>query len=267
MSSTLSTELRRPARHAATSGLLVEQAPWTGGVGRVTRINLVEAVAAVFYGSEENEIDCGVDGDAFESGLFVYPFDLALNFTPGLTHGTLGPRLYEEVEVRERLSFSLETEARVKYPIRSIKSCDWLADTWDAQGAVGKNPALSFDGPLLKTSAPVYGTAEVVYMTSRFGYQMTIEAREDSVENVYQSVAWVRYAGGVEMLEIEPPPGAEADYLNDTDCRFGTGGIKVPPRPFVPPDGFPVYDSVKIDYCTQCMYLDGDDNNAEGCPK
>ncbi len=233
-------------------GLILEQAPWAGGVGVVTKLDLVHALSSALYGDPENEIDCGMDGDCYLSGLFVYPFNPSLSYQIGITHGELGESITQDVEVRELVSFKLDTEATVKYPIQQLISAEWGAETWDSEGGVTSDPSIFVDGQQVVLSKKVYGTVIVIYKTIRHARTLRVPPREESVENVFDSYAWARWDGGVEMEKLDPPENAEEAYFSESNCIWGgRWGDVIPPDDPGEPYGDGYGEDYDIDYCTQ----------------
>lgn len=246
--SAITAFVRRP-RTTDNRGLIVEQRPWPDATGKVTRLTLIGAIAARLYGSDTPEVDCGVDVDGFNTAVYVYAWDQDLAYDCGLTHGTMQPVMREEVEIREAVSFTLTTEAALKYPLRSLVSVEWLDDVWDGNGAVLARPSLSVDDNNVVSSQPIYGSAEVVYTVLRDTYPIHIFPRGDAAANVFQSVFWAAWDGGVKLCEIDSPPGAEEDYAADKDCRGGIIILITPADdPDLPPE--PTRDrEITLDYC------------------
>jgi len=243
--SAITSFVRRP--RPESRGLVLEQAPWPKGTGRVSKLQIILAAAASLFGLEPPEIDCGVDGDGFHTAVYAYPYDPGMAYRCGVTHGTLAKPVRAEVTIRDQVSFALATEAALKYPLRELVSIEWMAEVWSADGAVVANPALTVDSENVRSGAPIYGTAEVVYITLRDTHGLTVPPRDDAVENVFQSVFWAAWDGGVKLLEIEPPEGAEEDFAADIACTGGSILQTPPDEPDLPE---PTRDrTITLDYC------------------
>lgn len=241
-----------PRRLTDDRRFLVEQAPWAGGVGMVTKLNLVHYLGHALYGDEEETVDCGIDGGRYTSALHVYPFVVGTSYEAALSHGELGDGVDQEVEVRELVSFSLENEARVKYPIRTLRSAQWATTPWDETGAETSAPAIDVDGQIVRLAKKVYGSVVLTYRTFRHQHRLRVPPRDDAMEgHAYDSHALVWWDGGCELLALDPPEGAEEDFADDTDCYGGGGGRIIPPQPGPPPVGYPEDRTVTINYCTQ----------------
>jgi hypothetical protein len=234
-------------RTAADFELILEQKPYAKGVGRVSRLQIILAAAARMFGLEPPEIDCGIESDGMHTAVYAYPSDLSVHYDVGVTHGSLTETVREEVSIRELVSFSLTSTEQLKYPVKELESVTWMADVWGEDGAVVADPALDVSDGSVTTSAPIYGTAEVIYTTTRDTHGLRVGARQDAVENVFQSVFWAHWNGGVELLVIEPPEGAEEDYAFRIEC---TGGdvLDTPDDPSTPTA--PSNDrTITLDYC------------------
>jgi hypothetical protein len=243
--STITAFVRRPP--PVNRGLLLEQMPWPKGTGRVSRLQIILAAAARLFGLEPPEIDCGVDGDGLNTAVYAYPYDPGLAYGFGVTHGNLSKPVRAEVVMREYVSFALTDEETVKYPLQELVSVDWQDEVWSADGAVIAGPALSVDGETVRSAEKLYATALVVYKTLRDTHGLQVPPREDAVGNVYQSVFWANWDGGVKLLPIEAPEGAEEDYEFKIEC---TGGsiLDLPPDEDPPPA--PSIDrTITLDYC------------------
>ncbi len=236
-------------------GLILEQAEWDG-IGKVTKLDLVKAMNTMLFGTvNNNEINCGVDGEGkYISGLYVYPFNMNLAYDIGITHGELGIKLVQEVHVRELVKFSLTKEQSAKYPVHSLTSYEWGADCWDGEGNVVTRPSISVDGQKILISNKVYGTVIIEYKTYRHARTLKVPPRENESINIYDSYAWARWNGGVELLKLEPPEGAEENYMFDIDCLGGGRGTVTPRDPPDRPTDSPEFKTVMIDYCTQQSY-------------
>jgi len=257
---------------------MLEQEVWSGGTGILTKLDLVKTLSAALYGTENElgDVKCGVDEEGnYKSGLYVYSYVPGLAYDIGITNSVdgLGTPIFQEVEVRELISFSLENKKSTKYPIHSVISAEWGADTWDSSGAVTSSPAISVDGNEVKLSKKVYGTVILTYRTARDAYRLRVPPRinpipvdydsdklldllkSDAAEHIYDSYAWARWNGGVKLLKLEPPPGAgEAFLLNSPCLNTGIGRVNPDDRPEHPPIARAEYETVLIDYCTQLRY-------------
>ena len=244
--SAITSFVRRP--RSVGKGLILEQMPWPKGVGRVSRLQIILAAAARLFGLDPPEIDCGVNGDGFHTAVYVYPYDPDLAYGFGVTHGSLSTPIRALVIKREYAVFKLSDEATLEYPLQELVSVDWPDEVWSGDGSVIPGPDLSVDGQAVRSTKKVRGTALVVYKTLRITHGLQITAREDVVENVYQSVFWANWDGGVKLLPIEPPEGAEEDYQFKIECTGGDVLDLPPDDPDAPPA--PSIDrTITLDYC------------------
>jgi len=238
----------RPGSSGSGGRLIVEQRPWPEGTGKVTRLAIIRSIAARLYDSEAPGIDCGVDAYGFATAAYVYPDPPELAYDCGLTHGLLRPVMRAEVIIRETVSFTLTTEAALKYPLRQLVSVAWLDEVWDGAGAVLDQPALSAAAGAVRSARPIYGSATVVYTTLRDTHPIQVYPRADAVAGNYESVFWANWAGGVKLLQIDPPDDAEEDYQLQTTCA-GSSTLVIPADdPDQPPE--PSRDrEITLSYC------------------
>lgn len=248
---------RIPYRRESVSpqaALILEQQPWDAMVGHVSRLDLVREIWRTTYDDDEGaEVDCGLVDGCFDTLILAWPSPPTLAFRLGVTHGTLGEPRVVEVTVRELVSFSLTRTAQARYPIQALVSASWLAECYDADGNEVAAPTITVDGQQLQLPGALYGTAELRYLAICHQYGLNVPPREESVENVYQAVVWGQYDGGVELLEVDPPDGAEEDYHDEWDCRT-RGKLQLPPDDQPEPPTTDGEDhTVYIDYCSQTV--------------
>jgi len=233
-------------------GLILEQEPVEDEtVGTITKLTIVLTMAARLFGLDDPEpVDCGMDGDAFETNVFVYPYEPELIYNIGVTNGALGSGTLGEHSVTEILSFSLDTEQSVRYPVNEFISASWVGDVWSADGEVVGQPGIEWDDGTVTVAEKIYGSLEVRYTTLRYAHSLRVAAREDAVENVFQSVVWANWNGGVKLLEIDAPPGAEEDYAAGVECTGGEiGEVNPDDDPPVPPPGQSADRTINLNYC------------------
>ncbi len=235
-----------------SSGVFLEQAPWNG-TGVVTKLDLVKAIYNSVYDSTESpDKNCGLQGSAYASTLYVYPYDRNLLFQIGLTWGELGEGVFSEVEVTENIEFSLSDTGTSTYPIQELISYKFLNLPWDSFGNEVSGVVVSVKGEDITLTKSVYGTVQLVYKTVRYSYSLLILPREDTVDTAFQSVSYVWWNGGVEMKVLEPPSGAEYDNKMDAKC-WERSQLRVNPDPDLPvlPSGESNSETVFVDYCSQ----------------
>jgi hypothetical protein len=240
--------------------LLLEQEEWRPYTGRVSSVAMVNWLAAVLYGEEfTHRLDCGMSGEAMVCAVFAYPRVAGLAYQLRASHGELSERAAALVEITETVNFRLEATAAPRYPARQIQSARWLADCYDATGAVITPPTLTIDGDQLQAGLAIYGAAEVTYTTERHSYILTVARRDDAIEDHYSAVVYGVYDGGLNWLEIEPPPGVEAFEADPSAvCGLGSfaGSVEHPDPDLGDIPGQFAHRVVKIDYCSQDIISD-----------
>jgi len=234
--------------------VLLYQEPYDPGVGVTTTVDLVKGLSDALYGTDSSsfDVDCGIDEDwGFNTGLYAYPSSPKLSFNVGLTHGYLAQGTIAYITVQEMVQFRLSATGTLKFPAVSIKKMSWYGDVYDIDGKNISGPKLIASGRVLSSDDVVYGTALVAYTVYRVLYGIRITPREDSVENVYQSVAYARWNGGVVMREIDAPTGADDDYSKDVNCGWRSITNISPEDPSDPPIVDTKDQEIFIDYCSQ----------------
>lgn len=232
--------------------LVLEQEEWSASNGVPTKIDLVNEITKSVYGSNDSaNVDCIISDGCFKTNILVYPYDENLNYNIGVTYGTLGNVSISEVEVSELVRFSLEKESKTKYPIHTLLSYEWFTDVYDESGIMLVKPTLSVEESIVKSTREIYGTAKVKYKTLRHLRVLNIIAR-DAVENVYQSVVYTNWDGGVKLLEVKPPKGSEEDFANNETCLTRSLLHMGSPNDDYPePIADSTYEEVNILYCEQ----------------
>ena len=130
--------------------------------------------------------------------MFVYPLDPDLVYNIGVTYGTLGDAVIQELEVSEVIKFNLDAKANSRYPVQELVSSSWYPNLWDNEGNKISEPAFTRNGKFeFDVGSEIYGALKIVYKTVRHTRYLKVKAREDVVENYYSSVAWTRWDGGV----------------------------------------------------------------------
>lgn len=200
--------------------IILEQAEYPSGTGYTTKANIIGVISSYLYSFDTVTVDCGVEDGTFTTTMYAYPSSEGLNFFTGLTYGTSGDGVHKTITVTETISFKLTNEEQVSYPIKEIVNVSWNGRVFDENGRTTNNPSLSFNGRTVTSDKTTYSQVEITYKTFRVSYKLTISAREDSVENVFQSVFYAVFDGGVVMKEVKAPDGAEDDYTNDTTCGW-----------------------------------------------
>ncbi len=212
--------VKRPAA-SGDSFVMLEQQSWDPKIGKVTRLDLIKALENSVLGSSNSlSVDCGVDfdGQSYTTIVYAYPSPADLRFKVGLTNGEFTAPTVVELTVREAVSFALETEQSLTYPVRRFVAAEWAADVWNEAGSVVARPAITRDGQTMSVPEPIYGTAYVEYTTVRYVYSANIPARSDDPENVFQSIFYAWWDGGIELLKLSAPDGAESSYSSQMNC-------------------------------------------------
>lgn len=237
------------ARPVVTGYVQLEQEEWSAGAGYVTRLDLVQALAEYLLDEEGADVDCGVVDDCMTVNIFAYPSQPGLSFDLGATHGTLGAAMRSVVEVREAIAFSLDDAKSVSYPLHGLVGAEWATDVWGEGGEIVSSPAITVSGGEVQVAAPVYGTVYVTYTAVRYTYALTVPAREDSKGNVYQSVVWCRWNGGVKLLVVDAPDTAEENYEDGVICSGSNVSIDPDPDDQSPPVVYGKDSTETLDYC------------------
>lgn len=241
--------------------IMIEQKDYDDDVGKVTMLDITKALGIMLITdfSETPAIDCGMnnDGISFNTTVYVYPYPENLVYDTGITHGGASPAVSEVITVTEELHFSLSNKVTIKYPALLILTTRWISDdVYFEDGSVATAPNLTTNGNEVITDKKIYGTVEVVYLTKRDSFRVSIAARFETVENVFQSAFYARFDGGVEIINVEPPPNAEENYASGVNCANanyagGGGGSST----IIPPgdDGPPTVEASNIEiglsYC------------------
>jgi hypothetical protein len=232
---------------------VLRQEEYTGGY--VTKSDIIEALEAQLFGSGTSDsIECNTTDDGgYETAVNVYPAGSDVGEV-GLTNGTLGAPVLEEITTTEDVKFSLTTEQNTEFPIDTLISYEWGSDTWDSEGAVvTPSPDITVSNSTITVSEAVYGTVSITYKTLRYVRKATVSPIEDAYGNALETVAWAIKECGVEILVLSPPNNAQQDLVNGVNCYGGVGSSV----DFVSSDddSRPVADAkdqeVLIDYCTQ----------------
>lgn len=242
--------------------LKIEQEEWAPYTGYVTKANVVKYLAELLYGSgDEVQVDCGMVGDTVVCGVFAYPLEPDLTYQLHTSWGELSERSVEEIEHEEIINVTLRrnddtdqvySEESLTYPALEILSTEWLGDTYGADGAYIAPPVITTDGATLQIGAACYGAVRVRYRVLRHTYILNIARREESIQNHFSAVVFGVYSGGINWLEIDPPPGAE-EYAADLECGWGNHGV-VEPEEDDPLEDPPMRHANRRqvkDYCSQ----------------
>lgn len=235
--------------------LRLEQKPWDD-VGKTTAIDIIRGMASMFFDEPKEEQDCGYDltDRSMSTEIYAYPSRPDLVFRIGVTMGLLGGGVLESVPVNETIDFRLQSSATANYVANGDIVAAWSGKTYNAEGDIISPPVINIDNDGgISIDQNVYGSMRVSYKTMRYRYSLWVSPRVDSPENSYQTVVWAAWDGGVALLQVEPPPGAEEDLLGDTDCTDRGGNLVIgpddddDPLPIVEPGK---EEEIYLDYCT-----------------
>ena len=192
------------------------------------------------------------DGRSFVANVFVYPYPETLAYNTGAVNGSLSAPLRTIVTKIETLKFSLDNVAHLKYPVKAFIGGSWVSDVYSIEGELISPPAVSQDGREVRIENKVYGAYEVKYTTVVDFYRMTVSLILDAVENFFQSVFYAWFDGGIELLDIKPPPNAEENWLNQVDCNGGGSNVTIhgpEDDPDRAPTVGPTDKTIALDYC------------------
>lgn len=211
------------------SYVTLEQEGFSSKVGTTSKVKLITELSTKLYGlSLPPSMQCGLDavgGDvSFNTIVYAYFYPAGLSFEVGLTNGVLQKGITERKRVTERIKFDLTDTAQVRYGVYKLASLEWEGDTWDSKGRVISPPTLNLTGNTVKSSAEVKGVATVEYTTMRTKYSARVTRLVLATENIFDSVAWARWDGGVDLKELDSPTGASNDTLEGTTCDNRYGG-------------------------------------------
>ena len=233
--------------------LQIEQSPWSAYTGVVTKAGMVLTLREMLYGEDAGSVvDCGfVDGNLV-CLIDVYPRQPGLSYQFSASYGELSPRREETVHLTETINFSLESSVTPEHPPLAINHAAWIDAVYDSEGNDIAPPQLTIIGGSIASPLPVYGAVEVEYTTERHSYILTIPRREDAVDHFYTAAVFGWYAGGVDWLEMELPPGIETfDADPEAVCGRSDSGSVIDPDD---PDYTPPVSASRltiVDYCTQ----------------
>lgn len=239
---------------SGSGSIAIEQESWGDKIGKVTKLDLINTLSNDILGTvTSTDIDCGTDddGSSYCCVVYAYPSPPDLLFNMGITSGSLDQPRREEVEVTELISFKLTSEENSRYPTEEILSFTWGDFILDGNGSTIQAPEVTLDGDFIILSSPVYAVATITYKTVRYVYTAKVVARDDSDVNVFQSVVYATWDGGVELESLGAPPNAEESYSSQTTCEGNTNLIVDPDEP--EDDNTPKVkgenETVYLDYC------------------
>ena len=232
-------------------GLILEQTPWSSNIGVVTKEVIIKKIQDLLagFGADKTGVDCGMDAiDKYSSLVVAYLYDRDLVYDIGISSGTLSeqPLIFDK-DIIQTVDFNMTTSAPLDYPAHSEVSIVWQQGPWDEDGGEISSFVQKVTGNALEVNKKLNGTATLTYKTVAHSYGFTITA-DDGVEDRFKSVAWARWDGGVEHIELKAPPNADEALDQGIKCY---DIVKIEPNdPFVPPTVTGSDEVEKVDYCS-----------------
>lgn len=242
--------------------VLIEQEEWGEDVGRTSTSQGVLAIGSMVFGGALPLPNCG-GFDGFDAPVYVYPSRKDLQFKFAVSHGNpplFGKGIVQEVTREEIVTCSLQSSVETNYPVQKMKSMDWIGPCYDSAGNVVAYPNITQNGGFLNFSAKVLGSLRVRYEVYRVLFTVRIEKREYSIENNFESVAYVVWEGGITDKDIAVPSGYE---YTEGDCDDGKypedvyGPTTICPPPHgTYPTAVEADRETDFDYCSQVVTED-----------
>lgn len=242
---------------SASNRLSLEQEAWPDNVGKTSVIDIIRGIGVLVLGDELDAagFPCGYAADrSFTTRVFAYTTPDMLQYRIGSTLGAISGGSIEQHPMTEVIDFRLDSAGSLSHPImeNSGVTTRWLSAPLDEMGDETTEPAVVVDGSGVAIDKPVYGSLLVSYVTLRHVHLLVVQPRGDVEENAYQSTVWAAYDGGVELLSISPPPGAEEDLAKNIDCtNRGGWNMSIDSGDYHPPV-VPSGEMItkEVDYCT-----------------
>lgn len=183
-----------------------------------------DAASVVSY-----SIDCGVNADgSINTVFYAYIYDDSRPFRIETTNGTIVLTAIESsYAVTELLTFSSANTLELQYPCNHVQSFVWKNTVLDSGNNKVYNVTHDTDKFSVTLSEKVYGVAEITYLTRRNVYQLRSTQIPDATENIFDSVVYAYYDGGVEWLEITMPEGSDNFADPETECGYHAGSAAV----------------------------------------
>lgn len=236
--------------------LRLEQEDWLPGIGQVSSLAAAQFMRNLLYGQSNGvRVDCGINGDSYSTVIYAYPLRPGVQYRIAASRGAeIGPGEYEEAEMQaEIINWQLERSQTLRYPATSIIDMEWLAGPWGANGEAVSS-GLRLHGDVLQAQAPLAGILRIAYRSSRYSHLLTVPRRDDpEAELVWD--CWVMACpppGRPVLLEVQPPPGAEALSASGMECGYSfSGSVAGPDDGPRPPTIGKRRKTDRFDYCTQ----------------
>lgn len=260
-SQTLSISLGNPNTTGDRPTLRLEQKPWDGDIGMVTKADMINYVGNMLYeNGEESDVNkwrpdvrCGLDGDGCGIVVYAYPSTRSLRFQIGASYGELSAGEKEEINILEMVSLAMQDEFTTDYPPLEILDAAPRGNLYDKNGAPVPMPSITIAGDKVVLGRKVYGSMAVLYRVLRYKHALTIERRsiDTTIENFFSSVCYAWWSGDGTYIEIEPPPGSEGNAVEQKPCGYGGSNKSDPDKE---KDNKPVEAyadrTVNISYCS-----------------
>ena len=258
MPSNLNITLVNPSSATASRDLLrLEQEPWGSDIGKVSKKDTVGFILGTMFpefSSVIPDIDCGMEIDgSIKCNILAYPAYPTLNYVLDASYGFLGPKEIKELEEKEAIVLSSSSSAKLKYPTKGVTRYYWEGDVFDYFGGLTPPPVVTFSSDEIELDKVVSGVLIVEYAVVRHDYVLTVFPREEAEENKFSSVVYGRYTGGINWVEVEPPPNADELSDGTLTCGFGSGGetsVGEDGDDWEPPVATHKDYITEIDYCT-----------------
>ena len=237
--------------------LMIEQEEWARNTGVVTTAEMLRYVSAFVYNQlYRGSTNCSMVDGRLVCTVNVYPRVPGLAYQLHASWGELsGPR-GGLVEITEILNFTLTTEERPRYPVRSISAVRWLAECYDPSGAVVEAPSLAIAGDAITIPAPVYGSVEVRYQTERYQHTLAIPRRDDALEEMFSAAVYALYDGGLAWIEIDLPDSFDEATATERCGLSGSASVTWPEEDPRPVADNPYRRHTLVDYCSQTIISD-----------
>lgn len=238
----------------------------------------IQGIQSSIYGGLFPDPNCGGLNN-FDTPIYVFPSRSDLNCTFKLSHGDFMPCRVENKIREEVVQCSLQDSADIDYPPVGSVNLSWIGKCYDESGNEILRPTVVVSGRKLTFSEKVYGSVRARYTVYRKTYNCRIEKRDDSIENNFDAVAYVRWNGGIVWLEIDPPSGYDATEGNcgngvydQGDQGDGGGDTEIcSPQGSRYPSAARANRHTEVDYCRQEVKSDETteiidyDNDKEPC--
>lgn len=238
--------------------LKIEQDEWNPYVGSITISESIGIIADAIYSRKyQSKLKCGVEFDTVVCGVSIYPYIKGLEFEAYTSHGSLALEAVSVVEISENINFRLSNRASSEFPVIYYRSVEWNGQCFDAKGNVINNPNILIDERGAYTDIDIYGSAKLLYGTTKYRYLLSIPKRYTSIDNFWTSVVYGVYEGGETFKKVEMPPGIEVFNADpDATCGKTILSVKYPEnKPNKPTDDGCDRKIIK-DYCSQNVISD-----------